>query len=78
VIAIAAGSEHSLALLSDGTVRSWGFNTSGQLGDGTTTERRTNVVVTGLSNVIAIAAGTAHSVALKSDGTIWLWGYTNY
>ena len=41
VVAIAAGGNHSLALKSDGTVWAWGYNGSGQLGDGTTTNRRT-------------------------------------
>ena len=43
VVAIAAGQLNSLALLSDGTTRGWGFNGTGQLGDGTTTQRLTPV-----------------------------------
>ena len=61
--AVAAGSYHSLALKADGTVVSWGHNTSGQ----------TNVPAS-LSNVVAIAAGGRHSLALKEDGTIAAWG----
>ena len=38
VVAIAAGSSHSLALCSDGTVAAWGYNAYGQLGDNTTNE----------------------------------------
>src|SRR5580704_3915382 len=41
VVAIARGSYHNLALLGDGTVRAWGFNAWGQLGDGTTMNRAT-------------------------------------
>lgn len=85
VIAIAAGGPsvppasgdyggHSLALKSDGTVWSWGFNGYGQLGDGTTTNRATPVQVVGLSDVVAIAAGSFHSLARKKDGTVWAWG----
>ena len=48
VTAIAAGKTYSLALLADGTVRAWGGNGSGQLGDGTTTGRNTPVAVGGL------------------------------
>jgi uncharacterized repeat protein (TIGR01451 family) len=59
----AGGSNHSLARLGDGTVRSWGLNTWGQLGDGTATTRTTPVVVSGLSGVIAIA-GARHSLAI--------------
>jgi alpha-tubulin suppressor-like RCC1 family protein len=74
VAAIAAGTSHSLALKSDGTVWAWGNNTYGQLGDGTNTTRATPVQVAGLTNVTAIAAGNNHCMALKVDGTIWTWG----
>ncbi|WP_162638841.1 RCC1 domain-containing protein [Streptomyces bacillaris] len=46
---IAAGASHSLALLSNGTVESWGLNTSGQLGIGTATNQDQASTVTGLS-----------------------------
>ncbi|MDT4953778.1 MAG: hypothetical protein QOJ02_1916 [Acidobacteriota bacterium] len=45
VAAVAAGNEHSLALLSNGTIRAWGNNSSGQLGDGTLTPRSSPVAV---------------------------------
>src|SRR3989344_4779103 len=73
-VAVAAGSDHTLALLSDGTVRAWGYNGSGQLGDGTTLTRLTPVTVSGLTNIIAIGAGGQHSLAVKSDGIVWTWG----
>ena len=57
IIAIAAGSKHTLALKQDGTVWAWGDNSSGQLGDGTTTHRTSPVQVPGLTGVSAIAAG---------------------
>ena len=75
--AIAAGTYHSLALLTDGTVRAWGDNESGQLGDGTTTLRTTPVPVSGLSGVVAIAGGFEHSLVLLADGTVRAWGH-NY
>ena len=71
---IAAKYYHSLALKSDGTVWAWGQNTYGQVGDGTTTNKRTPVQVSGLNGVTAVAAGEYHSLALKSDGTVWAWG----
>lgn len=72
---VSAGSIHSLALKSDGTVVSWGNNSVGQLGDGTNTNRASPVPVTGLNGVVAVAAGGMHTVALKADGTLMSWGY---
>src|SRR5438128_1337854 len=74
VVALAAGEEHSLALLNNGTVMAWGENAHGQLGDGTTTNRDVPVAVKGLTGVVAIAAGLEHSLALISNGTIMAWG----
>ena len=74
VVALAAGQYYSLALKSDGTVWAWGFNTYGELGDGTTTNRFSPVQVSGLTDVVAVAAGLSHGLALKSDGTVWAWG----
>lgn len=72
--ALAIGGYHTLALKSDGTVWACGFNSHGQLGDGTKTNRAARVQVAGLSDVVAVAAGGFHSLALKRDGTVWAWG----
>ena len=56
VTAVAAGKDHSLALIEGGTVMAWGRNSSGQLGNGTTTGSALPVSVGGLSEVTAIAA----------------------
>ena len=77
VVAVSAGMGYSLVLKADGTVWSFGWNTFGQLGDGTLgSERYTPVPVSGLANVIAISASSSgwHSLAVKSDGTVWGWG----
>jgi len=70
----AGGGWHSIALKSDETVWSWGYNFYGQLGNGTWTNSNVPVQVNSLTGIIAIAAGGSHSLALKSDGTIWAWG----
>jgi alpha-tubulin suppressor-like RCC1 family protein len=74
VVQIAAGVEHSMALLKDGTVRAWGWNAYGQLGNGTTTKSKVPVVVKYLKNVVYIGAGMAHSMAILKDGTLKTWG----
>jgi alpha-tubulin suppressor-like RCC1 family protein len=75
VVAIGTGEAHSLAAMSDGSVRSWGYNYSGQLGDGTTANRSAPVAVSGLTDVTAVTGGYMHSLALKSDGTVMGWGW---
>ncbi|MEI2724392.1 MAG: hypothetical protein V9H26_12930 [Verrucomicrobiota bacterium] len=57
ITAIAAGSNHSLFLKSDGTVWACGSNSSGQLGDGTNTNRSSPVQVIGLTGITAISGG---------------------
>ena len=78
ITAVAAGASHSLALASDGTVWtwgwSWGWNASGQLGDGTVLDRSTPAQVSGLEDVASITAGPSHSVAANADGVAWTWG----
>jgi alpha-tubulin suppressor-like RCC1 family protein len=79
VVAVAPGGNHTLALCSDGTLAAWGYNTSGQLGTGSTTQSMVPVAViqNGVlagKTVIAIAAGEYHSLALCSDGTVAAWG----
>jgi alpha-tubulin suppressor-like RCC1 family protein len=77
VVAVSAGSAFGLALKSDGTVLSWGNNTSGELGNGTFANSPVPLQVKGLgagSGVVAISAGTAFALALKSDGTVLAWG----
>ncbi|HKN18462.1 MAG TPA: hypothetical protein VJW95_01595, partial [Dissulfurispiraceae bacterium] len=61
VIAIAGGKYYSLAVQSGGLVWAWGYNSDGELGNGSTTESSTPVQVSGLSGVIAVAAGNEHS-----------------
>jgi hypothetical protein len=64
VVAVAAGSLHSLALDSNGNVWAWGANGSGQLGDGTTTDSSVPVQVMNLTGVVAVAGGLFHSLAI--------------
>jgi len=65
-------------VLADGTLMAWGYNASGQLGDGTTTEEHTPIPVGGLAGGIAVAAGESHSLALLADGTVASWGNNTF
>jgi alpha-tubulin suppressor-like RCC1 family protein len=73
-VAVAAGSGHVLVVLSDRTVRAWGRNSAGQLGNGSTTQSLTPVAVPQLANVAAVAAGDDFSLALLANGTVMAWG----
>ena len=76
VVRVAAGYDHSLAVRTDGTLWSWGSNSRGQLGNGTTSSAATSKPqqVAGLTNVAAVAAGQYHSAALQQGGVLWTWG----
>jgi len=72
--AIAAGDQHTCALMVSGGVRCWGDNLYGQLGDGTTTDRKTPQTSDVLTGVQAIAAGDSHTCALMDSGGVRCWG----
>ena len=74
VAAIGAGSLHACALTVTGSVYCWGYNASGQLGNGNTTDHYTPSPVAGLSGIAAIAVGGWHNCALTSTGGVLCWG----
>lgn len=75
-VAVSAGAEHVLVLLSDGRVFAWGNNSHGELGQGTATSYSCVAVeVTGLPKIVKIAAGGYHNLALDQDGRVWSWGW---
>lgn len=80
VTAVAAGWDQSLALTSTGAVYAWGYNTSGQLGDGTTKQRNAPVLVHLPAGTVAtaVAAGQYFSLAVTSTGAAYAWGYNGF
>ncbi|KMZ41850.1 MULTISPECIES: hypothetical protein [Bacillales] len=73
--AISAGGIHNLAVKKDGTVWAWGENSSGQLGNNSTTSNYSTPTKTyGLSNIVSVAAGEYHSLALDVNGKVYAWG----
>ncbi|RYX80739.1 hypothetical protein EON83_27300 [bacterium] len=83
VTQIAGGDVFSVALCSDGSVVTWGYNFNGELGNGTNTNSNVPVLVntTGVLNgkiVTQIAAGHRHALVLCSDGTLAAWGWNYY
>ncbi|GFO65029.1 carboxypeptidase regulatory-like domain-containing protein [Geomonas paludis] len=71
---LGVGYAHSAAVKNDGTVWTWGYNGSGQLGVVGPDESPSPLQVPGLSGMRAVALGQEHTLALKGDGTVWAWG----
>jgi len=69
-----SGPDHSCAIMEDSTIRCWGLNSSGQIGDGTTTTRWSPVSVDGLTNVVAVSTGHGITCAIVAGGTTYCWG----
>jgi alpha-tubulin suppressor-like RCC1 family protein len=69
------GGSHSCAVESiDKSVKCWGLNSAGQLGDGTTTNRLTPTIISGISDAMSVSAGGEHSCYLSTSGTVRCWG----
>ena len=79
---ISAGGSHTVAIAEDGKVYAWGYNSDGQLGDGTNNKRNIPICIsdisTNLINIKEISAGNYHTVALDEEGRVYAWGENYY
>ena len=57
-----------------GAVYCWGINANGQLGDGSTVERHTAVLVANITTATSVSASSSHTCATLADGTVQCWG----
>jgi alpha-tubulin suppressor-like RCC1 family protein len=69
----ASSFNHTCAIYGSGGLHCWGQNSSGQLGDGTTTDSAIPVVVPGLTGVTSVSTGRTHTCAL-TQGAVKCWG----
>jgi alpha-tubulin suppressor-like RCC1 family protein len=65
---------HTAVVHADGTLWTWGMNSTGELGDGTTTDHLppSQVGLDGKWRQVAVSNG--NTFALKRDGSLWSWG----
>ena len=71
---LTSGKEHSVLLLENGKIMTWGYNNYGQIGNGTKLKQYVPYLVEGVSDIVEIAAGEHHTVALDKNGKVWCWG----
>jgi alpha-tubulin suppressor-like RCC1 family protein len=72
---IESGIYHTIAIAQNGTLWSWGYNSSGQLGNGTSDNSLSPVQIGSDTDWLHVGAGYYHSFAIKSNGTLWAWGH---
>jgi len=72
---VSAGTTHCLAIKTTGVLWAWGNNSSGQVGDGTTTNRSAPVQIGTDTNWLQGYARGQLSTVLKTDGSLSAWGY---
>jgi alpha-tubulin suppressor-like RCC1 family protein len=79
VVATGPTSCHTCSLARDGKMHCWGCNESGQLGDGTTTDRHSEILPVGMqTGVLQIEVGGAHTCAWTTAGPhAYCWGKNN-
>lgn len=73
-VSLSVGAGHACALTADGTAYCWGANSSGQLGDSTTTSRPAPVRVAGGFHFTQLSAGHEHTCGLTTEGAVACWG----
>jgi alpha-tubulin suppressor-like RCC1 family protein len=74
--AIQGGAFHTLAITTTGELFAWGANSNGQLGDSTTVDKSSPILVSGPVNTSwsSVSSGSQHSLAIATTGRLYAWG----
>src|SRR5690606_34517494 len=64
--------DHTLSIDENEVLWAWGYNGNGRLGDGTTTQKTSQVKI--MEDVKQVSAGNSHTLAIKNDNSLWAWG----
>ena len=75
---IYAGESYTLAIDKEERLWSWGYNGTGQLGDGTKVDRTNPLKIKEEKKFIKVSAGEYHVMAIDEEGNLWTWGRNNY
>ena len=71
---VSTGGRHTCGINVDGSILCWGDNTYGQIGNGSTAQVKSPVMVGGNSTWSDVSAGGFHTCGIKNDGSLWCWG----
>ena len=78
IVGLHVGGHYTCVVTTDGSVKCWGYNADGQLGNGTMVNSATPVDVVGLSAaLVQFAAGSRHSCALLTGNNVQCWGWND-
>jgi len=75
---LTCGAGYTMALLDNGRLLSWGFNSYGQLGRGDHSVSGGVEAVTGIEGVVRVCCGANHTMAMTKEGEVYVWGQNDY
>ena len=77
-VSLSVGEKYAVALKSDGSLWTWGYNKHGQLGDGTYEDKEVPTRIGTDNDWVQVQGGGCFTLGIKQDGTLWGWGYNSF
>jgi alpha-tubulin suppressor-like RCC1 family protein len=75
---VSCGNNHTAAIKNDGTLWTWGYNFTGKLGFGDTTQRVVPTKLGTSNNWLQVSCSQENTAAVRTDGTLWVWGQNDF